>query len=178
MFRVTKKLTYELCLNLPAPRIELAMLAIESSMPPPAVLLAAISSRSGTSSPITACLFEDERRVEEPKLRLEADESTKPTRSGIDRSPLRLLRGGVACSSCRRVSSSRSSESCSNSTLCWESSIHDMKSGVTGHTHTPISRLDNVDRREGAMTCIVSWKRTVWGLDWLSVFLCTTPVDS
>lgn len=120
----------------PAPRIELAILAIESNIPPPAVLLAAISFRSRESSPMTARPF-DERGMEESRLRREADESKRPTRRGMDWSPSLLLRG-EAVSSPRRVSSSKSSESSSysgrNECQCTVM-IHGTRV-MRGHVHT------------------------------------------
>ena len=63
---------------LPAPSIELAIFAVESNMPPPAVRLAAISSRSAS-----VCPFVSLSGRELSKLRLESAESRRPTRSGI-----------------------------------------------------------------------------------------------
>ena len=61
---------------MPAPSIELAMFATESSMPPPASLFAASSSRSIRGSKYGSSGLS--------MLRLTAEASNNPTNSGID----------------------------------------------------------------------------------------------
>ena len=95
----------------PAPRIELAMLAIEFSIPPPTACFAIISSRSTS---------EHSGVVSTPmgmsRLLLTAEASSSPTRRGIDcslwRPPFRMPCSKLVCAT---ASSSRSSESSSNS---------------------------------------------------------------
>lgn len=107
--------------SLPAPRIELAMLAIESVKPPPEVRFAASSSRSKVWSPMTTQFpFESTPcRGSEglSTLLRDADESKRPTSRGI-----RWSSWSDDCdtlekelSNCCRDSWSRSSESRSNS---------------------------------------------------------------
>lgn len=109
--------------SLPAPRIELAMLAIESTKPPPEVRFAASSSKSKVWSPIATVLpfVSIPRRGSKGSSRLlrDAAESKRPTSRGIRWSSW----SSVSCvtveilelSSCREDSWSRSSESRSNS---------------------------------------------------------------
>lgn len=81
----------------PAPRMEFAMLAIESTNPPPAVFFARTDSRSADSR-----LPGEVSKSGLSKLWRAAAESSRPTRRGMD------------CSRCRRplgIGSSRSSES-------------------------------------------------------------------
>ena len=107
--------------SLPAPRIELAMLAIESIKPPPEVRFAASSSRSKVWSPMTTQLpFESTPRRGSEGLSIllrDADESKRPTSRGIRWSSWSADGDTLEkeLSNCCRDSWSRSSESRSNS---------------------------------------------------------------
>ena len=138
---------------LPAPNIEFAMLAIESSIPPPAVRLAASSSRStspsGGSSPssprCSSC-------SEPSMLRLAVAESSRPTSRGIDWSRFRLDLRGLSCStcSCSSAASSRSSlsSSYSTSTLCQHPAVHtgvfDSRTSFPALRDRPHGRCDDL----------------------------------
>ena len=107
--------------KLPAPRIELAMFATESSIPPPASRFAASASRSSCGPSSTATPFCSNRSVPSMVF-LRADAvSSRPTSRGTDCSRLRLPgeRGERevvrVVSSCAMASSSRSSASSSYS---------------------------------------------------------------
>ena len=136
--------------NLPAPRIELAMFAIEFSSPPPECCFVANSSMSiGAERPSSSGAS---------KPRLISDASMSPTSRGVVCSRLRLRRGGRTDSICGISSSSLSaSESSSNS-------IHSQyRVGRASYENIPASLLSYVDLRGGAKTrtCTSSRNRTV-----------------
>lgn len=110
---LNKQIHQDYYTGLPAPSIELAIFAVESNIPPPAVRLAAISSSSAS-----VCPFVSLSGRELSKLRLESADSSRPTRSGIRWSRPRPERWLVSSScSSARVVSSKSSESRSYSAL-------------------------------------------------------------
>lgn len=110
---LNKQIYQDYYIGLPAPSIELAIFAVESNIPPPAVRLAAISSSSAS-----VCPFVSLSGRELSKLRLESADSSRPTRSGIRWSRPRPERWLVSSScSSARVVSSKSSESRSYSAL-------------------------------------------------------------
>jgi hypothetical protein len=128
---------------MPAPRMELAILAIELANPPPAVRLAAMSSKFSAPSIVVAWPFndDDERGIEESRLRRAVAESRRPTRRGTDWPPSCLP----------SLSSSMSSESSSYSAAReyqkWKLFIIEVVlTCFTAGLGGPESRSDDLDR--------------------------------